>query len=257
VCSSPIRFVAAVLFGSLFATACNSCERRNEERRSVRQPSRSSPARPEAECSVAQDCSDDDPCTVETCEQGQCATSLAPAGTDCDNGNPCDGVARCDGEGRCTGTLPQIDDGNACTVDSCDPATGVSHRPIAIDDGDVCTADSCDPRTGTINHDSVDVDDADDCTVDSCDPKTGVSHRQTESAYTCQATCEPGFHPVSRARSLKCGSPGGVRTFCAPDCGAAFHTCDARCPPGYDRRSETRGGQCGPDSPSILYCVRP
>ena len=46
-----------------------------------------------------------------------------------------------------------LDDGTACTSDSCDPATGlVSHAPVAVDDGDACTTDACDPATGAISH---------------------------------------------------------------------------------------------------------
>jgi hypothetical protein len=40
------------------------------------------------------------------------------------------------------------DDGNACTVDSCDPQSGCQTAPLSCDDGDVCTQDACDPATG-------------------------------------------------------------------------------------------------------------
>jgi len=43
------------------------------------------------------------------------------------------------------------DDGNACTVDSCDPAVGCVHNAIDCDDGDDCTADSCDPVLGCVS----------------------------------------------------------------------------------------------------------
>ena len=31
-----------------------------------------------------------------------------------------------------------------CTVDSCNPATGVVHTAISVDDGNACTIDVCD-----------------------------------------------------------------------------------------------------------------
>src|SRR5262249_49596717 len=38
--------------------------------------------------------------------------------------------------------------GNACTADSCNPASGCVHSPITCDDVDACTTDTCDPGTG-------------------------------------------------------------------------------------------------------------
>ncbi len=43
------------------------------------------------------------------------------------------------------------DDGNACTDDSCDPATGCQHATVSCDDSDPCTADSCFPSTGCVH----------------------------------------------------------------------------------------------------------
>ncbi len=46
-----------------------------------------------------------------------------------------------------------VDDGNPCTVDACDPATGqVTHVPKNVDDGVACTVDACDPATGLVTH---------------------------------------------------------------------------------------------------------
>ncbi|WP_437967423.1 DNRLRE domain-containing protein [Sorangium sp. So ce260] len=49
----------------------------------------------------------------------------------------------------CTGTL---DDGDACTTDTCDPVLGILHTPISTDDSDPSTIDTCDPATGTVTH---------------------------------------------------------------------------------------------------------
>jgi RHS repeat-associated protein len=49
----------------------------------------------------------------------------------------------------CTGTL---DDGDACTTDTCDPVLGILHTPIATDDSDPSTIDTCDPATGAVTH---------------------------------------------------------------------------------------------------------
>lgn len=74
----------------------------------------------------------------ETCDgEGACrpAANLA-AGTSCSDGNECDGAETCNGSGLCVVGTPltaaQMDDGIACTTDSCDPAVGsVQHEPTA------------------------------------------------------------------------------------------------------------------------------
>ncbi len=44
---------------------------------------------------------------------------------------------------------PQLSDDNACTMDRCEPVSGVvAHTPLALDDGDECTLDSCAAPTG-------------------------------------------------------------------------------------------------------------
>src|SRR3954468_5817448 len=40
------------------------------------------------------------------------------------------------------------DDGNACTIDSCDASGACHHGPVSCDDGNACTVDLCDPRSG-------------------------------------------------------------------------------------------------------------
>ncbi|WP_437613827.1 DNRLRE domain-containing protein [Sorangium sp. So ce834] len=52
-------------------------------------------------------------------------------------------------ESTCTGTL---DDGDACTTDTCDPVLGILHTPISTDDSDPSTIDMCDPATGAVTH---------------------------------------------------------------------------------------------------------
>jgi hypothetical protein len=256
--SRVVRAVPLALLGAV-ASACDGCDRRDARR---------DPAETRAEtvavaeergeaCRAATDCSDRDPCTTHECVDERCVAALAPRGTSCDNDTVCDGVATCDANGRCVASPPPlVDDGNACTVDSCDPRRGVLHEPLPIDDFDACTRDSCDPATGQIAHTTLPVDDRDDCTVDSCDPRRGVKHERATGKYTCQASCEPGFHVASRARSLDCGSPEALRSFCAPSCGPSLHTCDAACPSGYSKRSATPGGTCGTNPSIMSFCVK-
>ncbi|AUX44919.1 uncharacterized protein SOCE26_063890 [Sorangium cellulosum] len=49
----------------------------------------------------------------------------------------------------CSGAL---DDGDACTADTCDPLLGIQHTPLSTDDSDPSTIDLCDPATGAVTH---------------------------------------------------------------------------------------------------------
>ncbi len=56
----------------------------------------------------------------------------APAGTPCPDADPCNGDETCDGNGACALLVPPaIDDGDPCTFDACDPATGITHTGCA------------------------------------------------------------------------------------------------------------------------------
>ena len=69
----------------------------------------------------------------------------------CDDLDPCTAGDAC-AVGTCAGaTATDCDDGVACTIDACEPATGCTHQPVAAacDDGNLCTgAESCDPTSG-------------------------------------------------------------------------------------------------------------
>jgi hypothetical protein len=98
-------------------------------------------------------CNDNNPCTNDVCAPNfACSPTAKPDGTACGT-DPCSALSgTCQG-GVCTGSLPvSCDDGNPCTADSCDPATGCVHAPVGCDDGNVCTADSCSTTSGGCVH---------------------------------------------------------------------------------------------------------
>src|SRR5437773_2089043 len=64
-------------------------------------------------------------CKIMQCERGDCVLALfVPAGAPCDDNNICTPGDVCADFGRCSGTPINCDDGDRCTIDSCDPATG-------------------------------------------------------------------------------------------------------------------------------------
>jgi len=78
------------------------------------------------------DCDDGNPCTLDTCEDGECVYEAAPSGTACPDANTCNGAETCDGNGVCgAGTPLVVDDGDNCTLDLCDPKTGEETHPLS------------------------------------------------------------------------------------------------------------------------------
>jgi hypothetical protein len=90
-----------------------------------------------------------------------------------------------------------VDDGNPCTKDECDPATGdAKHAPApgqSCTDSNACTlGDLCDEQGQCVGVNKS-VDDANECTTDACDPATGnVSHATLSGCKPCSnnADCD-------------------------------------------------------------------
>lgn len=74
-------------------------------------------------------CNDGKPCTLDVCAAGACVFEPAPVGSSCADADACNGDEVCDASGLCEGGAPKVvDDGDVCTADACDAATGaVSH----------------------------------------------------------------------------------------------------------------------------------
>lgn len=87
------------------------------------------------------------------------------------------------------------DDRDACTMDSCNPATGCVHTPITCDDGNVCNGiEACNPHSGCSSETPLDCTDQNACTTDSCDPATGCIHTALNCDDNNQCTadsCDP------------------------------------------------------------------
>ena len=114
------------------------------------------------------------------------------------------------------------DDGEVCTTDSCDPASGcvftnnteacddgqpctegeacaagacTGGAPTNCDDGVACTTDSCDPATGCVHTtDDTQCDDGEVCTADVCDETLGCTSAPAPGPCDSSETCaEQGF----------------------------------------------------------------
>lgn len=87
-------------------------------------------------------CDDANPCTTDALDPVVgCVHTVVADGTPCANSvvkNLCKAVNACKA-GICTaGSAPNCNDGNSCTLDTCDPAIGCVHTPITNLPGVVC-----------------------------------------------------------------------------------------------------------------------
>jgi RHS repeat-associated protein len=131
-------------------------------------------------------------CTADSCDSnGIPVYTPVAAGAACGNGDACDGVEVCDGFGDCLpGEPPVVDDENPCTVDACNPTTGVTHAPAAAGvscaDLDQCNGqEACDGTGACAPGPALDTDDANPCTTDTCDPIAGVLHAPAPAGTEC------------------------------------------------------------------------
>lgn len=128
-----------------------------------------------------------------TCDDGKFCTKDTPtcsAGTPCSfdplpmNGQSCELMDKCV-KGTCTagscvgGAAVNCDDGNPCTKDGCDPATGCTHTPepattVCVDGNPCTTDDHCRPLTGKCAGTPTVCAALDDChSPGTCDSTTG------------------------------------------------------------------------------------
>lgn len=193
---------------------------------------------------------DQNPCTADSCDPVLGPVNTKLSGISCDDGNACNGVAMCNAGACVPGAPLSADDGNPCTVDSCNPSTGVAHA--AASDGTACnddnactTADSCqagtcvgaspvacaapdlchgagtcNPSNGTCSYppapSGTGCSDGNACNgVESCDGY-GVCHAGTPVVCVGSTECDdvPTCDPASGA----CSDPGGIgcTVFSAP-----------------------------------------
>ena len=124
-------------------------------------------------------CEDDNPCTDDQCDEKLESCQHFDNQGPCEDGDACTEGDFCQGGSCHSGAPVSCDDGNECTVDSCDPAQGCSKTLLTgpvCSDGNLCTkSDKC--LGGTcVPGPATDCDDDNPCTDDTCDPQEGCAH---------------------------------------------------------------------------------
>ncbi len=202
------------------------------------------------------DASKNTDCQVNACQPatGACVLSAAPAGKSCSDSSACTGGDVCS-MGKCIGVTLDCQDNQACTLDSCNPATGCQHvaNNAACNDNDACTLDVCDVLGGCIHQaqsggacddgnpctsgetcglgpagvkcfggTATNCNDNNICTTDSCDQVLGCVHGAVANCCTSAAQCDDGQSctlDTCDATSGKCSHTTPKGTCCSDsDC---------------------------------------
>jgi hypothetical protein len=160
---------------------------------------------PGPECAVDADCpAPADVCQAVSCtSEGRCAVGAAPQGVACGPESGC-AEGACDGQGACRMTLKDnaCNDGSFCNgAERCDPgALGADGRGCTpgdlptLDDGIACTVDTCDEGLGEVVHDNAGCACAgdEDCLGTACQPGACVERLCVFSAAPVGTGCDDG-----------------------------------------------------------------
>ena len=106
------------------------------------------------------------------------------------------------------------DDGNACTTDSCNSATGAcvySNNTASCDDGNACTSGDTCSGGACVAGAALSCDDSEACTDDACDTTTGCVHANNT------ASCDDGSVCTSGDTCTAGVCVGGTPMTCADD----------------------------------------
>jgi hypothetical protein len=115
------------------------------------------------------DCDDENPATEDYCTPEEGCTNIPIS---CSDGDPCTIDTVDPATGSCTTVLISCDDNDPCTIDLCDEVGECFSIPIICDDGDECTVDTCITQNGWCTYAPVCNDD-NACTTDLCDAEAG------------------------------------------------------------------------------------
>jgi formylglycine-generating enzyme required for sulfatase activity len=167
------------------------------------------------------DCSDDNPCTDNSCNPSVgCVSALNQSF--CDDGNTCTTGDHCElGECISAGDL-LCSDGNECTDDTCNHLTGCEFTPnqnLCDDDNDCTSGDAC-AGGWCLGGQFMNCDDGNPCTEDTCDAFVGCNHENVLDDTPCtknniQGICKTGVCTcLPECDGKECGSDG-----CGGNCG--------------------------------------
>jgi hypothetical protein len=225
------------------------------------------------------DCDDKNGCTTDRCEEstGRCVHDPQWNGGPeflCDKWHNC--PYRMTDKCTCSECYPgnglwyesrvDCDDGNPCTVDSCDPISGCMNTPIECPDPPPCFTGGCNKHTGRCENRSIDCNDGIPITLDYCDPDTGKCEhalQECENNDRCiiNRTNNYGIC-VATPKDCVDGAPCTIDSCVDGECIHTYKNCDDNITCTYDY-CEWNTGKCkhqdivcwSPDPCVISECV--
>ena len=181
------------------------------------------------------DCDDGNPCTADKCDPLSGCFHAAQTGA-CDDKNPCTVADVCSDSACVGGSALDCEDGNACTLNACDPASGCTATDVdgGCTDGNPCTvSDSC--AAGTcIGGSPLDCDDGNPCTTDACSVDSGCTHKAGIGA------CEDGNACTTNDACVGGVCTAGKFLACSDDNPCTADSCD----PKTGCTHKAAGGAC-------------
>lgn len=208
-------------------------------------------------------CDDGVECTADTCDEATATCAHAPEDGACDNGIACDGAEVCDAVLGCQSVGASCDDDVACTVDFCDPVSGLcTHQPddtacaneVFCDGIEQCDPAVGDPASGCAAGQPVICADGIACTKDTCDEATkGCFHAADDPSCSDDVFCN-GAELCAIGFGCVPGSPpscADARSCTADACDEATKSCvhtpnDAACSDGLDCNGQETCSDAGP-----------
>ncbi len=196
-------------------------------------------------CVADSDCADaTDPCKVAACSEEiqRCGLIAASDGIPCDaDASVCTHGDACL-QGACAaGAALDCDDGDPCTIDACDPASGCTHvastEPACVCaptrataeciGGDVVWRDGCD-EVGEV---AVACDDGDAASDDRCEAEAAVCLHVPAGRDDCDTSCDGAWTSTCEDGHViwrdPCGVVAGIAVACASGDRCTAARCDA------------------------------
>ncbi len=175
------------------------------------------------------DCDDHEACTDDGCDPLSGCTHT-DNDDPCSDGNLCTVNDVCSGGACAPGAPLDCNDGNPCTADACDPATGCTHTQVP--DGTTCMfaggmSGSCSQGTCVGCTDAADCDDGNPCTTEACTNQMCTYANNTNTcndgnACTYGDACSAGR---CSGTAITCTSNACVTRTCngTASCAQTFH----------------------------------
>ncbi|KAN0045534.1 hypothetical protein ACTA71_005912 [Dictyostelium dimigraforme] len=169
--------------------------------------------------------------------------------------NKCN-IYTCNNSTGCQSSKKVCDDGNQCTKDSCDPATGYcSYIPTNPTVVTSCLKTGCDTKTGNYSTPTV-CDDKDPCTVDSCTdgqgciftPKCDDKNPCTDNVCSATGVCSYTQRPKCNSNCPTCSAQKCKVTSCSTDDGSCIYE-DME----FASPSVCYSASCDPDTETAVY----